>query len=272
MMAANAGIAQLGDGFQPSWSLCLKTLLCIEPAGYAEILRMYFILFLMLPVVFWALLKNRFIYAIIISSGSLWFAASRGYGMVAFPQLGYFDIVSWQILFIAGICFGFISVREGNELKIPNACTAISFPVAIVFLFVRHWHLFTGHPWPPYFEWLSTWRRTLPLGRLLNFTTFSVLVYHFRSRIVTLAGTVFGRTIAFLGQHSLQVFMWSVFMSMVMSKYDHRWALASSLDRVIVTVLIVASCFIPAWLHRQWKILHREMLGYPSVRPSTVPS
>ena len=61
ILAARAGLVTLGTGFNPGWSLWIKTMLCIETPMDSEILRMYCIFLLLLPGVFWALMNNRFI-------------------------------------------------------------------------------------------------------------------------------------------------------------------------------------------------------------------
>ena len=51
---------------------------------------------------------NDRLYYLLAISGGLWLAASQGYGMTALPEgTGYFDLMSWQLLFVAGIYFGF---------------------------------------------------------------------------------------------------------------------------------------------------------------------
>jgi hypothetical protein len=229
--------------------------LSIASPPYSEILRMYCVFLLLLPGVFWALMNNRFCYVVAISGG-LWLAASQGYGMAALPGTGYFDIMSWQLLFVAGICFGFTRVRNLRELGTPAPWTAaVCLAVVVTFFVVRHWHFFTGQQLSPYFQWLWSWRRTLTLGRLLDFAAFSILVYRVRRALTTLVRTLPGQAIAFLGQHSLQVFAWSILAS------EQRWRIVpSSADHPLAyTVLILASCFVPAWLHAQWRVLRREM-------------
>jgi hypothetical protein len=139
-------------------------------------------------------------------SGGLWLAASQGYGMAALPGTGYFDIMSWQLLFVAGIYFSFTRVRNLRELYPPASWRAVCLAVVGTFFVVYHWHFFTGQQVSPYFQWLSFWRRTLTLGRLLNFAAFSALVDCLRPSLTTLVRTLPGRAVAFLGQHSLQVF------------------------------------------------------------------
>lgn len=262
ILAAQKGLAFLGDGFQPGWSLWIKTLLCLESPGHSEILRMYLVFLLFLPFVIGALVKGRFPYVAAISI-ALWLAASRGYGMTAFPNLGYFDIVSWQLVFLGGVYFGFQAIRP-EGLSIPRSVVAVSYPVVLVFFVARHWHVLTGQNWSPYIAWLADRRHTLPLLRLVDFAAFSILVYRFRRPLNKLVMTPMARAVAFLGQHSLQVFVWSVLVGMVMAEAVRRWPEATKVDEAAITIAIVVSCFIPARLHQEWQRFTRGVYGVRS--------
>jgi hypothetical protein len=107
VLAAQGGFVTLGRGFLPDWSLWTRSIFLIASPVNADILRMYFIFVLLLPAVLWALMNDRLRYVVAISGG-LWLAAALGYGMTALPAgTGYFDIASWQLLFVAGVYFGF---------------------------------------------------------------------------------------------------------------------------------------------------------------------
>jgi hypothetical protein len=272
ILAAKEKIALLERGIQPGWSLWFKSLLCIEAPGYAEILRLYFFFFLLLPLVFWAFVRRKFLPVILVSAG-LWLASALGYGLVAFQELGYFDPISWQLLFVAGAYFGFTSIQTGDELEAPLLVSALSFLTFSAFLLLRHWHFLTGHARPAYFQWLLEWRRTLPFARVLNFTVFTILVYDVRRPLVRFAKTFPGQGIAFLGRHSLQVFIWSVSISVVMAEVDRRRPNASMLEHSMITSAVLISCFLPAWLHKKWqsafyawrRLHHIEQLAIRSV-------
>ena len=194
-------------------------------------------------------------YYIVAISGGLWLAAARGYGMTALPAgTGYFDLMSWQLLFVAGIYFGFTPVPNLRKLGTPTFWTAVCLTVVGTFFVVRRWHFLTGQQWSPYFEWLFRWKRTLSLGCLLNFAAFSAVVYRYRRPLTIAVDNAPGKAIVFLGRHSLQVFVWSVSATMLMSGPEYRWIAPSCEDYPLVaTGLILASCFVPAWLHARWR-------------------
>jgi hypothetical protein len=261
ILAAMAELVQLGRGFYPDWSLWSKFMLFIASPTNADILRMYCIFLLLLPAVIWALMTDRLYYLIAISGG-LWLAAAQGYGMTALREgTGYFDLMSWQLLFVAGIYFGFAPVPNLKKLGTPFSWTTVCLAVVGMFFVARHWHFLTGQESSPYFDWLFHWKRTLPLGCLLDFAAFSALVYRFRRPLTVVATTSPGKAIAFLGQHSLQVFVWSVAATMLAGGAENRWLEPSpEYYPVVATGLILASCFLPAWLHAQWRARHHRTL------------
>jgi hypothetical protein len=260
ILAARGGVVTLEQGFDPDWSLWSKLMLFIASPVNADILRMYCIFFLLLPIVFWALLSDRFHYLMVISGG-LWLAAAQGYGMTALPAgTGYFDIMSWQLLFVVGVYLGFTPLSDLTRIGTSTSWTGACLVVAVTFFAVRRWHFLTGQQWSPYFEWLFRWKRTLPLGSLVNFSAFSAVVYRFRRPLTTLVTTLPGKTIVFLGQHSLQVFVWSVLATTLVSGAEGRWIAPSCEEHPLAaTGLIVASCFVPAWLHAQWQVQRHKV-------------
>jgi hypothetical protein len=270
VLAARGGVVTLGRGFSPDWYLWSKLMLFIASPVNADILRMYCIFFLFLPAVFWALMNDRFYYLMAISGG-LWLAAAQGYGMTALPAgTGYFDIMSWQLLFVVGVYLGFAPVPNLRKLATSKSWTGVCLVVVGTFFVVRRWHFLTGQQWSPYFEWLFYWKRTLPLGSLLNFAAFSAVVYRFRCPLTTVTTTWPGKAIVFLGQHSLQVFVWSVLATTLASGIDDGWITPSCEDHPLVaTGLILASCFVPAWLHAQWQALRLKFSDQRVAAPVT---
>ncbi len=271
MLAAKARVAALPNQLEPSLPLWAKTMIFVATPAYTEILRMYCILFLIIPVVFWALINKRLPWVAAASAG-LWLLASKGYGTTASPVGGYFDIFSWQLLFVGGICFGFISMQKRTELRTSKLCTAASFAVVAAFFLTRHSHCLTGQELTGYFHWLLTWRQTLSLARLLDFSGFAYLIYRYRQPLNKFVQSVPGQGLAFLGKHSLPVFVWSISATLLVARAEHQWVASSSLDRGIFTLLVVASCFVTAWLHTQWQVVRREGLRALKPRENASPA
>jgi hypothetical protein len=263
MLAAREHLATLGDGFHPSWSLWFRTLFFLAAPAYSEILRMYCIFFLFIPAVFWALINKRG-YLIVIASLGLWLLAAQGWGITSLPENGYFDVLSWQLLFVAGVCLAFRTFHQNKQINTSNALTVGCLITVGTFFVIRHWHFIEGKDLTPYFTWLNSWRRTLPVARLVDFFAFAYVIYRFRSPLENLVKTRFGRALVYLGQHSLPVFIWSASASMIAYAEQHRWEHASQQEQIAFTLLIVASCFIPAWMHARWQALGKEF--FPGLR------
>jgi len=135
ILADKEDLAEIGNGFQPNHILWVKSMLFITAPGYAEILRLYCIFFVFLPLILWALVSGRFRYVALISAG-LWLVASLGYGMALFPEtFGYFDIMSWQLLFVVGIYFGFRLLREHKVFQMLGRPLAalLSYSCSLLF-------------------------------------------------------------------------------------------------------------------------------------------
>jgi hypothetical protein len=268
ILAAKEGLAKLGPAssseFVPSFSLWIKNLLLIGVPPLPEILRIYVVLFLLIPVIFWAVLRDR-IHYVLIASAALWFAAAMGYGMTAIPNSGYFDMLSWQLLFVAGICLGIPRVDK-NQPVTSDWWTYASAAAVLIFFVIRHERFVTGNELSGYFRWLSEWRHTLSAGRLLNFAAFSYLIFRFRRPLARLVNTHPGRLLTFLGQHSLPVFVWSISLTMMAASWDRRWSAVPAWGQAGLEILIVASCLVPAWFHSQWQTMRRCVGGDVNLR------
>jgi hypothetical protein len=56
--------------------------------------------------------------------------------------------------------------------------------------------------------------------------------------------------------------VWSVSAGMIVCENESRWTLASAeAHPLLYTVLILFSCFIPAWLHAKWQAMRRAKSG-----------
>ena len=264
ILAASQGLVNLGRGFSADWSLWSQVMLLIASPVNGDILRMYCVFLLLLPVVLWALIHDR-LYYLAATSAALWLTASLGYGMTALPAgTGYFDLMSWQLLFVVGICFGYAAVPKLGKLGSSIPLTAVCLAVITTLFVLRRWYFLTGHELSQYFYWLFHWRRTLPLACLVNFAAFSFVVYRSRRPLSAIATAWPGKAVVFLGQHSLQVFVWSVSATMLVNGSAEGWIGLSFKDHPLgVTGLILASCFVPAWLHAQWRSSRQNW----SIRP-----
>ena len=62
------------------------------------------------------------------------------------------------------------------------------------------------------------------------------------------------RFLRYLGEHSLQVFAWSIFVSYVAFSFSHSWVSLSSAWRMLLVAAVTLSLAVPAWVHERWRL------------------
>jgi hypothetical protein len=106
----------------------------------------------------------------------------------------------------------------------------------------------------------AVWHRHHLLAiRLLNFTVLTLLIAAIpRSWERMWGGSWVHRGFSYIGRHSLQVFCWSVFVTML--AYATGWQSLTRTQLAAEAALLAGSLFVPAWLHeryRQWRRFHK---------------
>ena len=179
-----------------------------------DILPMYVIFLALTPsILTYAARKgwNR----ILLASGLIWLLAQFGLrtwthdllvrvtGLhIPLVETGAFNLFAWQGIWILAMWIGARSAEDANPFrKVPGFVFAISAPICLFFLGVRHYWL--GAHLTPEALGLSLDKWQLGPLRVLNLLAFSCLVYYMRnhlSRMVTV------EPLLTLGKASLEVF------------------------------------------------------------------
>lgn len=126
---------------------------------------------------------------------------------------GFFDILAWQFLFIAGLFLGFM-YHQGKTEQLQTSKVLLWIAISIsVPLFVAKF-FFSDHLYAHYQSFVVYWtdKEQLRPLRLLNFTAVSI--------IVTFIGSKYGHWFTFkplilLGKHSLEVFAFHIVLVML---------------------------------------------------------
>lgn len=229
---------------EPWKALVLGPALLYQP-GLLDILPMYCVFLLVLPPVLRAVAAGRSALVLMISL-TLWAVAQfmggpiRAFGGLV--NLGAFNILAWQLLFIGGAVLGGHKAL-GQRLMEPRAgVLAAVFVVAIYLALVRHGVLAA----PLAAEQMNELVRKPVLAplRLLNFALVAYLV----GAGATLFPRAFSwRPLALLGQHTLSVFSAHVVVAMVILTYPElffytpagRWtATGAMLFTLFATALV----------------------------------
>jgi len=234
----------------PIQALVAGATLVYQP-GLFDILPMYCAFMVALPWILGALRQGRspWLFAV---SGGLWLlsqaglrdALQRWLGQFATVNLGAFDILAWQLVFVLGVCFGYHWARGTRLLSFRPALIALCLAVAAPLWFVlKYQHLPGGLT----MGWVWSWADKTHLAplRLLNFI---VLAYLIAAVAVRQPRAVTFRPLAFLGRNSLAVFSVQVTVCALVLAQPHVFQ--SFASRTLAAAGMVALLFPAAWLNQ----------------------
>jgi hypothetical protein len=221
--------------------------------GYADILPMYIFFVAITPLVVLSARAGRLGLCVALSAG-LWLLAQLGTGdRLLEPvaarlgsRLGYFDVLGWQFVYVIGLVLG-IRAARGDDPVVPRAPWFVGLALAIVVLCYFTAHGAFGLPQERYgLGWIEDRSSFGPL-RVLNTGAWIVVL----ARLGSVHSPWFEwRWPAFLGAHSMIVFVYSCFLGYLITPLDA----APEPVKVAAVVLGLASLTIPAWLQQRWRL------------------
>jgi len=226
------------------------SLLMINRPTYFDILPLYFVMLLCLPFIVGQLQRGRLWLVMLISIG-LWLLSSVIEAqMFTRPltkitpsltvNLGYFDLLAWQLLFTVGIVLGYLQ-RVKNINWFPNNSLVVLVVIALLGLFSVHQGFFEIEGLHLY---LYADKPDLGWLRLLNIALFIYLL----AFIIKKSANSFNLLgLQFIGKHSLQVFAWHTVL--VYLSGPILFQLRNSDSYVGIILLLTCSLIIPAYLH-----------------------
>ncbi|HPR73358.1 MAG TPA: OpgC domain-containing protein [Bacteroidales bacterium] len=234
---------------RPIRSFLLYAVFLYQPYNM-DILPMYVLFILAGPYILRALNAGKW-KIMLTFSVLLWFVNQApilqytrydgGGGMI---DLGYFNIFCWQILFFAGIFFGYAKVTGKFRLPVQKWITVSVLLCAVLCLLVRHSSaeskLYT------IFSFFSD-RSSIGLVRLVNFLLIAYLVYvitHYR------AGFLRSGWLSLLGQHSLQVFVYSICLVYFFQPDKYLDGQMDIWIFIVIDLFLVATLTLPAVFHQ----------------------
>lgn len=226
-----------------------------------DILPLYVVLLLLAPFSLRLFQKNK-AWLVLLISAVIWLLAQYDIHKFLLDQLpndwlinrGAFDPFGWQLIFVLGTFLGFQRYQNGYQTKTINKPLLFLAISTVVFLFLlRHGIVQTG--------WLEQYKHTdresIAWLRLINFLA---VVYVIKGIIV--AQQIYGilnlfksagRWLAFLGQHSLQVFAYHLIVLYLYIPFRWGEMALSNPQKIMVLLFFLASLTIPAWLHARYQ-------------------
>ncbi|HMD59951.1 MAG TPA: OpgC domain-containing protein [Opitutaceae bacterium] len=226
----------------PVAALGLGASLLYQP-GLLDLLPMYCVFVLLLPAVIGGLESGRrpLVFA---ASAAVWLAAQLlppVEGLRAYPlNLGSFNLLAWQFLFVAGVAVGHARASGQAQLARPSLwAVAFAASVAAYGFGIRH----AGWPslWPDAAFGILLNKPALGLLRVADFGCVAYLVAVVGARF---PGALTARPLALLGRHSL--FLVAAQSVAITALLQFPGLFASAAARTLVAVATVAFLFAAA--------------------------
>ena len=236
-----------------------------------DVLPLYVILMLSAPFALRWMTQYRTVGVAMVLAGSvgLWWWAQYGLGN-AFERLlpdalmlrnGAFHVFAWQLVFVLGMVLGFLRFDSKDATPRVNPWLFSASVAIVAYLFLqRHGYI---HGWigdAAAVSWLQEYRHiardNMAWMRFLNFLAMvyvvaGLIAWHKRFGVFKLLALP-GRWLAFLGQHSLQVFAFHLVVLYCYIPFRWGdWALSDN-QKWVVLVFFLASLSLPALWHKAY--------------------
>ena len=230
---------------KPLLSAVLGPLLLYQP-GLLDILPMYCVFVLLLPLVL-SVLEKGWRWPLLATSFALWAVVQflPNYdGSIIFPplNLGFFNLLAWQFLFISGIAIGYAKTKNSTELAPVRPGLLLAASGGAVFFFCLQ-HRIIPSLWSDRHFGIMLNKPSLGAVRLMS----SAIIFY----LVAVIGTRFPRLLswrplAMLGRHPLPVVAAQCVLVLVLLAHDNFFATVT--NRWIVSGVTIASLFVVAGL------------------------
>ena len=231
----------------------IRVVFLLNQPDFLEILPMYCCFLLAIPTIIY-LLEVRQLKLILIVSVSLWVASQFGLRdylvVVGVPkglciQIGYFNALAWQILFVFGVICGRKSLDERQPHWLPQSRFLCSTTYIIAFSLFMLKHQYLG------IRISHNWTDASALGpiRLLNFFCVAFLICRFRT---ALNKCISWQGFAFLSKHSLLVFAFHLYPIYLLTFFIDVKSQHSIIGQLTIFVFCVGSLFVIAFFAKHF--------------------
>ncbi len=236
----------------PGLALTLGSMLIYQPT-LLDILPMYCLFILISPLVIKQFLSRQYSLVLILSIG-IWAAAQFHLRTAAVKtilrsvpiDLGDFDILAWQVLFVLGLFCGFRNYSSSAPyFRSRQLILLLAYVVTLIFFALRHEFFF---PNSSGFVWKLADKVNLGPFRLLNFAALAFLI---GQDVLWPRRRIWVRALAYLGRNSLQVFAFSIFFVYLIRGAFGPWETISEPLKVFTVLISVIALYVPAWVHER---------------------
>jgi hypothetical protein len=245
------GVGNLLDQYlrNPAAALVGSALLLFRPP-LMDILPMYIWFSFLTPLAFLAAQRWGW-KAVIYTSLALWLisqtrvrdllvTASRG---IPYVELGPFDILAWQLLWISGLFFGQRFQGGAAVTHLPGSLQRVLLALVIGFLGWRWGSIYLGVDLSNQMWLLDKWHLG-PL-RLINFFATAWLISKLLKRVECWEAPL--RPLALIGQHMLPVFCCQICLSVLLIGMVEPLKDREPIASVLVIGQLLSACLL-GWL------------------------
>jgi hypothetical protein len=238
-----------------------------------DVLPLYIVLVLALPAILWGLVKFP---RVTLLGSAVFYALARyfDWNLPSFPGGNwYFNPFAWQLLFVFGVWCGLNGAAEiGAVIRSRAALILALIWIAFSFVIVMTWHI----PWLDAMvpKWMIKViypidKSDLDLFRLVHFLALAVVFVRYIPRDWPGLRSKLARPLVLMGQHSLPIFCFGVFLS-----FAAHWFLVQIEGdipaQILVSVVGMSTMVAAAWLLGKFKALPDHFAPRKLVAPETV--
>ncbi len=231
--------------------------LLYAPIG-ANLLPIYVIFVFFAPLLITAIHQGRVWQAFVVTA-VLWGAAQFHVffrvqvllGQYVPIRMAIFDPMAWWALFASGI---FLGCRKFYQVRMDaRLLRRLALPAIPVLLFLLCWrHQWIALPQKGYlFSQLKS-LQSLGLLRLLNFSLWGIVLLYV-GRFFAVHRMPLYKGLSYLGKHSLQVYSYHALVTFVLYLQVDFWNSSRRLEQSFAMAVILASLWIPAWIHARYQ-------------------
>ena len=267
------GIRNLLDHYLMNpWAAIGGSLALLFRPPLMDILPMYVLFSLLTPAAFWAARRWGWRTVILVSL-SMWFIAQahvrdmllNTFKELPFIQLGPFDLLAWQLLWVGGLFIG-KRFQENKALLPRSRSLRLLLPILGITFFVWRWCSIAFGPDAVTGTWLMDKWHLGPL-RLINFFVAVAVVATFLKYLTRWEAPL--RPLFLIGRHMLPVFCSQICLSVLLIGLTDSGSLTAEplTSALVLCQLLAAPLF--AWF-LEWRSVTKDLaLPKPRVLATT---
>ncbi|PTB31340.1 OpgC domain-containing protein [Photobacterium phosphoreum] len=242
----------------------------VNQPNYFDILPLYIIFMLLLPLLVVAYRKGLGWLVISVSIGAWVFSHAINTATLiplfrfifsdSTIQFGYFNLFAWQLLFVSGSALGYMLQNKTLRWHHP-LLTAIAVIIAAV-IFAAHHGAFVSYDINRWVLYSYADKPELGWLRTLN---IAVWVYLIAIIIKRYPNALHITALSYIGRHSLRVFSWQIVLVYLSAPLLHNLRLEPYFTTLIF--MLSATLWLSVWLTEKWQgsaISKRIVVGYLS--------